>query len=42
MHSIRDYWRIEDTEGRRFWLYRSGDGYDSNTGDLRWYLHGMF
>ncbi|MBV8458541.1 MAG: DNA polymerase Y family protein [Acetobacteraceae bacterium] len=42
MHSIRDYWRIEDTEGRRFWLYRSGDGNDSKTGDLRWYLHGMF
>ena len=41
-HTIRDYWRIEDTEGRRFWLYRSGDGNDPSTGDLRWYLHGMF
>ncbi len=40
--SIRDYWRIEDTDGRRFWLYRSGDGEDPETGDLRWYLHGIF
>ncbi len=40
--AVRDYWRVEDTEGRRFWLYRSGDGEHPETGDLRWFLHGIF
>jgi protein ImuB len=30
----RDYWRVEDEEGRRFWLYREGAG--------SWFLHGVF
>jgi protein ImuB len=38
----RDYWQVEDESGRRFWLYRSGDGADRSTGDLRWFLHGFF
>lgn len=45
----RDYYRVEDSEGRRFWLYRSGlypDGlYDRDRApdDLpQWYLHGFF
>ncbi len=29
----RDYWRLEDEEGERFWLYGQGGG---------WYLHGLF
>jgi protein ImuB len=36
----RDYFDVEDTEGRRFWIYR-----DNATGparDRRWYLHGLF
>jgi len=40
--ATRDYWRVEDEGGRRFWLYRSGDGNDPATGDLRWFLHGIF
>ena len=40
--ATRDYWRVEDEDGRRFWLYRCGDGEDSATGDLRWFLHGIF
>ena len=40
--ATRDYWRVEDDDGRRFWLYRSGDGEDADTGDLRWFLHGIF
>ncbi len=40
--AMRDYWRVEDEGGRRFWLYRSGDGDDPGTGDLRWFLHGIF
>src|SRR6185436_248915 len=31
----RDYYRLEDSDGRRFWLYRE-------TGAARWYLHGLF
>jgi protein ImuB len=40
--AIRDYFLVEDDSGERFWLYRSGDGEDSATGDLRWYVHGIF
>jgi protein ImuB len=40
--AVRDYWAVEDEAGRRFWLYRSGDGVDPATGDLSWYLHGLF
>jgi len=40
--AVRDYWRVEDEQGRRFWLYRSGDGSDAATGNLRWFLHGLF
>ncbi|MEO8713522.1 MAG: DNA polymerase Y family protein, partial [Acetobacteraceae bacterium] len=39
---VRDYWAVEDEAGRRFWLYRSGDGVDPATGDLSWFLHGLF
>ncbi|UCH75126.1 MAG: DNA polymerase Y family protein [Rhodospirillales bacterium] len=31
----RDYWRIEDAAGRRFWLCRVGD-------PPQWHLHGLF
>ena len=40
--AMRDYWQVEDEDGRRFWLYRSGDAVDPATGDLRWFLHGVF
>jgi protein ImuB len=40
--AIRDYFIVEDCGGERFWLFRSGDGEDSATGDLRWYIHGLF
>ncbi len=40
--ATRDYWQVEDETGRRFWLYRSGDGFDPATGNLRWFLHGFF
>ena len=36
----RDYFRVEDTEGRRFWLYREGL-YKPGL-PPRWYLHGEF
>ncbi len=37
----RDYYRIEDVEGRRFWVFRSGL-YERETGKPRWFLHGLF
>ena len=40
--AVRDYWAVEDEEGRRYWLYRRGDGADPTTGDLGWFLHGLF
>ena len=40
--AVRDYFQVEDEEGRRFWLYRRGDGLDARTGDLTWYMHGLF
>ncbi len=40
--AARDYWRVEDETGRRFWLYRRGDGVEAASGDLRWFLHGVF
>lgn len=40
--AVRDYFRLEDETERRFWLFRRGDGADRATGDLRWFLHGLF
>ncbi len=40
--AVRDYFRVEDEHGHRFWLYRSGDGLRGETGDLSWWLQGMF
>jgi len=37
----RDYYRIEDSRGRRFWLYRQGL-YDEAAAVPRWFLHGLF
>jgi len=40
--AVRDYFQVETEDGARFWLYRRGDGIDPATGDLSWYLHGVF
>ena len=40
--NVRDYFQVEDEAGSRFWLFRTGDADDPKTGDLRWYLHGLF
>ncbi|MFT3723404.1 MAG: DNA polymerase Y family protein [Hyphomonadaceae bacterium] len=37
----RDYYRIEDPEGRRFWLFRAG-GYDPNATPPGWFMHGAY
>lgn len=36
-----DYFRVEDTRGRRFWVFRRGL-YGSETSDPQWFLHGVF
>ncbi|HEU4662345.1 MAG TPA: DNA polymerase Y family protein [Pseudolabrys sp.] len=36
----RDYFRVEDTNGLRFWLYRAGLYRD--TAEPRWFMHGLF
>ncbi len=40
-NNTRDYYRVEDADGRRFWLYRDGL-YDGGGEPPRWYLHGFF
>jgi protein ImuB len=42
MWAVRDYFRVEAEGGERFWLFRRGDGVDAPTGDLTWYIHGLF
>ena len=42
MRSVRDYFRVEDEAGQRFWLFRRGDGESPVSGDMRWFLHGFF
>ena len=37
----RDYYRIEDGRGRRYWVFRHGL-YGTETADPGWYLHGLF
>jgi protein ImuB len=37
----RDYFRAEDTEGRRFWLYREGL-WGRETARPKWFVHGLF
>jgi len=39
--AARDYFRVEDMEGRRFWLYREAPAPDA-AAPPRWYLHGLF
>ena len=39
--AVRDYFRVEDETGQRFWLFRRGDGVRAETGDLSWFVHGL-
>jgi protein ImuB len=36
----RDYFRVENKQGARFWLYREGASQSSKLGP-RWYMHGL-
>jgi len=37
----RDYFRAEDSQGRRFWLYREGL-WGRETAHAKWFVHGVF
>jgi protein ImuB len=37
---VRDYYRVEDEAGTRFWIYRAGLYAPAHP--ARWYLHGLF
>jgi protein ImuB len=37
---LRDYFKVEDHEGRRFWLFREGVSNDGRGGAPRWLMHG--
>jgi protein ImuB len=38
---VRDYYRVEDADGARFWLFRAGL-YDDPQVPPKWWLHGLF
>ena len=37
----RDYYRVEDRQGHRFWLFRHGL-YGREAKSPAWYIHGLF
>ena len=39
---LRDYYKVEVEDGRRFWLYREGVVGDRRGDDPPWFLHGLF
>lgn len=42
LEAVRDYFRVEDEAGERYWIFRAGDGEHAETGSHRWFLHGIF
>ena len=36
----RDYYCVEDEDGNRYWLFRSGHYEGTNT--YQWFIHGFF
>ena len=38
-HEMRDYYRLEDSKGNRYWVYRNGH-YNAIV-PPRWFLHGF-
>jgi protein ImuB len=39
---LRDYYRVEDETGRRYWIYREGLVGDGRGGVPGWFIHGLF
>lgn len=42
VNAVRDYFRVENERGERFWIFRAGDGEDRETGSHEWFMHGIF
>lgn len=42
LEAVRDYFVIENDDGERYWIFRSGDGIDPETGSHLWFMHGIF
>jgi len=38
---LRDYYRVEDRQGRRYWIYRAGIAGDGRGGVPEWFLQGL-
>jgi protein ImuB len=39
---VRDYYRVEDGDGTRFWLFRDGSqNAVADGGTTKWFLHGF-
>ncbi len=38
---LRDYYRVEDAKGQRYWIYRHGLADDGRGGMPHWYLQGL-
>ncbi|MBV6656197.1 MAG: hypothetical protein KI785_00360, partial [Devosiaceae bacterium] len=43
---VRDYYDVEDEEGRRYWVFRAGlygqEGPDGQSRPPQWFVHGLF
>ena len=39
---LRDYYKVEDADGRRYWIYREGLIGDGRGGAPLWFIHGLF
>jgi len=39
---LRDYYKVEDTGGQRFWIFREGVVGDGRGGAPEWFVHGLF
>ena len=39
---LRDYYRVEDSQGRRYWIFRQGVIGDGRGDAPDWFLHGLF
>ena len=39
---LRDYYRVEDQAGRRYWIFREGLHGDGRGGAPLWFHHGLF
>ena len=39
--ATRDYYRVEDAAGHRFWMFREGF-YEGGAARPRWFMHGLF